>query len=77
VHQGEHRGIPHRDTIDVGHRKRKPGTLQQRSDLAYVRKRSNARRTPPSISDSAAAKLWRSSRSVSPQGRRQQQPIRL
>ena len=44
AHQVERRRVAHGEPVDVDHRQRKAGALQQRAEFAHIGKRRNARR---------------------------------
>ena len=76
-HQRERAIVAHHDAIDVGDRQRKAGTLQQRADIAEIRKRCDARRHAAfTFGLGLRKRLSQFGERIAADHRRQQQPIR-
>ena len=78
VHQGKGVVIAHHNAVDIGHRKCKPGPLQQRADIAQIRKRRHARRdTALAFGLGRRERLPQLGERIAADHGREQQPIRL
>ncbi len=78
LHQREGIVVAHHDAIDIRHRQRKAGALQQRADVAQVGERRDARRDAAfNLGLGGGERLTQFGQRLAADGRREQQAIRL